>query len=114
MTVRRVTHLPLEEVWSENGQVVRERLRDLSQHDIKELLAAGPVQFVVADVGHVLKWVTLEQRFTFCKDEVQPHLLSPEALQRGTQLDLALDGYGYEASQWRWSDGALVLLAKWH
>lgn len=114
MTVRRVTHLPLEEVWSEHGQVVRDRLRNLSQQDIKELLAAGPVQFVVADVGHALKWVALEQRFTFWKDEVRPHLLSPAAVQHGIQLDLTLDAYGYEASQWQWPDGALVLLTRWH
>lgn len=114
MKVRVVTRLPVDEIWSEQGQISRRRIRDLSGQDIKQLLTLGSVRFVVADVGWPLMWVALEQRFNFWKDEVQLHLLDPVVIQYGVQSESFPGGYSYEASEWEWPDGSLVLLTKWH
>ena len=42
------------------------------------LLRAGPVRFVVADIGHRLRWVPADACFTAWKDEVKPRILDAD------------------------------------
>lgn len=111
---RVVAQLPLEEVWDERGSVTRDWVRDLDSRDVQALLREGPVHFVIADIGHPLSWVPPERRFYFWKDETRAHLIEPDLVRRGVRLDGLPDGYGFVASEWRWADGAVVLLSKWH
>jgi hypothetical protein len=62
---RIATKIPLTALWDESGQQTSERVRNLDQNGLKELLRAGPIQFVVADCGLKLQWVSIEQWFEF-------------------------------------------------
>lgn len=53
--LRIVTRLPLAELWTERGPVAATRERLLGRAEVKSLLQAGPVQFVVADCGKALR-----------------------------------------------------------
>ena len=46
-----VTHLPLRELWRDDGLKISRRVRSLTEDDIRSLLRSGPIQFVVVDVG---------------------------------------------------------------
>jgi hypothetical protein len=91
-----VTHLPLRELWRDNGFTTSSRGRSLTQVDITDLLRSGLVQFVVADVGATLQWIQLHDCYRFWKDEVKTHL----AEDLRAVLDQFPGGYCYFASQW--------------
>ena len=84
------------------GQVTAER--------IKELLRAGEVSFVVADVGHALRWVKTKDAVVFWKAEVKDHLAEDERFS----LDDFPGGYALVASEWRRLDGCAVVLLEAH
>jgi hypothetical protein len=58
------------------------RLRDLTPSELRELLRAGPVQFLIVDVGRPLRQVEERACFEFWKSEVRPRLAHPEARRR--------------------------------
>jgi hypothetical protein len=95
--LRRVTQLPVTELWDDSGtrtgRVVRE---DLTEDDIRELLRLGPVQFVEVTMSERPGWVPMDQRFEFWKDQLQPHLT-----QWGPDGRIYTDEFPiYVASQW--------------
>jgi len=107
-----VTRLPLEGLWDERGPVTAKRGETLGAEDLAELLRATPVQFVVADVGASLCWVPIEDRFSFWKSEVRPHLAQPGS---HAVLDSIPDSYCYFASEWRAAvDGYTVVVLEKH
>ena len=110
---RIVVRLPLEELWSREGPLVAQKRRHVSADDIAGLLRSGPLRFVVADLGHPLKWVDETDRFTFWKAEVQPRVVEPDP--GGFHLGDFPDHYAYVASEWS-ADLAqpIVLLEKHH
>src|SRR5688572_14163681 len=75
-------------------------VRDLRATDIRDLLRAGPLRFLVARVGSSLRLVPDAEHFDFWKTDVQPHLADPDARVRLEEFE---GGYCYLASQW--SDG---------
>jgi hypothetical protein len=91
-----VTHLPLRELHRDDGFTTTSRGRALSKDVITNLLRAGPVQFVVADVGTSPRWIPLHECHQFWKDEVQPHLAADAKIV----LDEFPVGYCYLASAW--------------
>jgi len=96
--LRIVTGIPLSEVWDEHGQVSAERLRSLAQEDLRQLVQAGTVKFVVANAGHPLRWVSSEESQVFWKLEVRPHLVvEPD---RPFDIYGYPEGYCYVASEW--------------
>lgn len=103
---RIVTRLPLGELWDDAGHVVAERQRDLVAADIAGLLRLGPVRFVVADIGHPLRWVPIADCFRFWKDEVKSRVGDPA----GSSLDDFPGGYSYFAAEWVPADGPPVVL----
>jgi hypothetical protein len=103
---RVVTRLPLSELWDEAGPVSAVRGRDLTPADIRELLQAGPVRFVVANVAAPLQWVPAGECFRFWKAEVQSRMASPG----GVDLENFSGGYCYFASEWAAGDGPPVVL----
>ena len=105
-----MTQLPLREVWRDDGFSTTKRRGSLTDPDIRDLLAVGVVQFVVADVGAAPRWIPQSESFDFWKREAKPHLASDAAI-----LDQFPGGYCYFASQW---DGEpttpIVVLEKHH
>jgi hypothetical protein len=103
--------MPLAELWDDAGPVVARRGRDLTAADIRELLRAGRVRFVVADIGAPPRWVPEAECFAFWKTEVQPRLADPA----GASLGEFPGGYCYFAAEWVSPSGApIVVLQRSH
>ncbi len=103
---RIVPHLPLAELWDEAGPVPAVRVRDLVAADIRDLLCAGPVRFVVAAVAAPLWWVPVDDCFRFWKADVQMRVAGPS----GACLEDMPGGYAFFASEWAAGDGPPVVL----
>jgi hypothetical protein len=52
-----VTHLPLRELWRDDGLKTTARIRSLTEDDIRSLLRSGNIQFVVVNVGASPCWI---------------------------------------------------------
>lgn len=104
---RIVSQMPLRELWDERGVVSVKELRQLNASDIAELLRAGAVHFVVADVGSTLKWIPLEGCYRFWKSEVKDHLADPAA---ANYLENFPGEYCYFASEWESGGGEPIVL----
>jgi len=110
--LRIITHLPLAELFRDDGFSTVERGRSLSCEDVRQLLTSGPVQFVVADVGAVPRWIPEGDSFRFWKDEAKTHL----ANDAKNRLEEFPDQYCYFASQCdpQRPEAPIILLEKHH
>ncbi|HEX2914578.1 MAG TPA: hypothetical protein VH186_27500 [Chloroflexia bacterium] len=100
---RIVTHLPLEELWNSEGKIIATKMHALDHKEIKELLKAGSIKFVIADVGHTLEWV--DDSYDFWKKEVQPHL----HIAQNPYLEDYPGNYFYFAYLWKLATGEVVI-----
>lgn len=108
---RRVTQLPLSELWDDQGPLTSACRRDLKTAEIRNLLKSGPVQFIVADCGESLRWIPPDECYLFWKSEVQNHV----ADETSVHLDDLPSGYCYWASEWEPVSGMpIILLSKCH
>jgi hypothetical protein len=109
---RVVTHLPLQELWRDDGFLTTARDQSLTEEGVRKLLASGPVQFVVVDVGAAPRWIPTSECFDFWKREVKPRLAS----EARAFLHEFRGEYCYFASQWSGGEPAapLVVLEKHH
>src|SRR5262245_51345040 len=108
---RVVISLPLVELFDSRGPVAARRTSDLHPEQIRELLRAGPVQFVVVEPGTRPQWIPRDECFDFWKREVT------ENIAAGARIDpnALLRGYCYRASRWESESGApIVVLEKLH
>jgi hypothetical protein len=106
---KKITAMPLDVLWDEAGEF-GQRLRDLEEADVGEKIGKGPVQFVEADIGNVLKWIPLKDCFAFWK------LIRRNIANRN---EIVLEDYpghfAYGASEWTdRAGGSLILLEKYH
>src|ERR1700722_2540644 len=109
---RIITELPLRELWDDSGPVPAAWVRDLSVLQLREMLARGPVRFVVADVGTKPRWFPEAACFDFWKSEVQPHLAE---LDHRIHLEQFPGGFCYFASEWAVVGGKpVVVLQRGH
>ena len=108
---RIVTRFPLTELWNDSGAIVSQRIRNIDENFIQDLMRNTAVQFIVADCGAKLKWIPIEDRYKFWK-RVRPQIAKPsEPIHR----DRFLNEIAYLASEWRGSaDECLVLLEAHH
>lgn len=107
-----VTQLSLSKLWTDEGDIDAERTRQLTDKNIQEILSAAPVEFVIADVGLKLQWISLDQSFDFWKTELKPHLVNGMG---GFQLDKFPGNYAYVASEWSGDNPKkIILLEKYH
>jgi len=108
-----VTYLPLQQLWRDSKFTTTARGRSLTRIDITALLRAGPVQFVIADVGVAPRWIELGDCYDFWKSEAKPHLAAPTSR---AALNSFPDEYCYFASQWESErvSAPIVLLEKHH
>lgn len=95
--MRRVTRLPLTELWDESGTCTGRVIRDdLTEDDIRQLLRLGPVQFVEIRMSERPNWVAFDERFAFWKERLQPRLT-----QWGPENRIYTDEFPvYVASEW--------------
>ncbi|MDC0749281.1 hypothetical protein [Polyangium mundeleinium] len=107
-----VTRIPIEELWTDDGALPATRLRTLDRVAIRDLLRRGPVRFVVADVGHDLRWIPPAERFDFWKRDGELHL----AMTVEVHLDDLPDGMAYLASEWTVAgdEAPILLLEVYH
>lgn len=93
--LRIVTQLPLRGLWRDAAPIAATRSRALASSDVRDLLRGGAVQFVVAEVGHKLRWIDLADCYRFWMDEAQHHFAEPVGRT-------ANDGiYLYRAYEWQ-------------
>jgi hypothetical protein len=110
--LRIVTRLPLQELWRDDGFITSSRDRWLTDHDITSSLRAGPVQFVVVNVGESPCWIQIDDCYEFWKEEAKTHLAVPN---QGAQLDGFPGSYCYFASEWQGgAEHPIVVLEKHH
>jgi hypothetical protein len=111
-SLRRVTRLPLTELWNESGSVAGRAVRDdLSEEDLRQLLRRGPVQFVEIRMSEPPSWIPLEERFTFWKECLRPILTQP-----GPEGRIYTDEFPvYVASEWEVEGSAVpvVVATRW-
>lgn len=109
---RVVTALPLVELWGDSPGCGATRTRMLSLEELRRRLQAAPVLFVVADVGHPLRWIPVEECHEFWKLEARPHLVDDP--ERGFDIAQFPDAWCYLASAWESADGRSVVLLERH
>jgi hypothetical protein len=109
--IRIVNQLPVRELWRDDGFSTIKRGVSLTAEDIRKLLSCGPVQFVVADVGAVPRWIPKDDCFLFWKNDAQTHLAS----EARASLNAFPNQYCYFASRWdQEREVPIVLLEKHH
>jgi len=69
-----VTTIPLQNLWTQEGYIEAKRISYLTRNDLRELLKANSIKFVLANVGQSLKWIDATQWYHFWKSEVENHL----------------------------------------
>ncbi len=112
-SLRIVTTTPLQELWRSDGSSLEFCQKALNAEDIRELLRAGQVEFVVADPGSALKWIPVVECHAFWKNEAKTRVASSTNKVRREDFP---GEYFYFASQWRdpKSPRPIVLLEKNH
>ena len=109
---RIVTQMPLSDLWKDAGLINAHHHGRVGRDDISKLLRDGST-FVVADLGHPLRWIPEQDRFTFWKAEVKDHLVPAD--EDRFHFDAYPRGYCYVASVWRCvGSGPVVVLEKHH
>jgi hypothetical protein len=94
---KAVTKIPVETLWKETEELDFVRQNHLKGEDIKELFKAGPVQFVIADVGQKLQWIPIENSFERFKRDFKEHIADN---LENIDLDKFKDNFAYIASVW--------------
>jgi hypothetical protein len=110
--LRIVTSTPMATLWREDGEIHARRVTRLTHGDIRSLLGAGPVHFVVANVGTPLRWIPISETFDFWKSEVSSRLAFFDSIA----LQSVSGGLAYVASRWETpgSSTPIVLLEAYH
>jgi hypothetical protein len=112
MISKRVSCLPVEEVWAGRRLVSTIKVRDLNASDIVDFLRSGSLRFVIADVGKPFHWIPNNEGYDFWKNEVKAHLAHPESK---SGLEDFPGEYCYFASEWKTYEGeTIILLSKAH
>jgi hypothetical protein len=107
-----VTQIPMTNLWKDNENIFAKREKYLTAEDIQEKLKKYPVEFVVANVGEKLKWISYDKSFDFWKAELKPHLAGNI---NNINLNSFLDNYAYVASEWSGKNEApIILFEKYH
>lgn len=104
-----ITTLPLTRLTTPSSDATC--VGDVGTDSIRDLLRAGSVRFVVADVGAPLRRVPEAECFDEWKREIQPHLAEPD---QAVYLEQFPGGYAYFASQWDDGSSSIILLSKVH
>jgi hypothetical protein len=107
---RIVIDLPLRNLWDDAGPIAGQRGGPVDEEEIRTMLKAGTLRFVVADCGQPLHWEGIESCWAFWTREVRGNLCF------GESIDLARfpHGYCYTASEWHLATGERVVVLECH
>ncbi|WP_151088390.1 hypothetical protein [Hymenobacter baengnokdamensis] len=112
MFKQKILKTPIKDFQLENNLDGYRRDKRLTKEDIKAIIQDKPVQFVIADVGHELEIISIDQCFKLWKAEVEKHLADASKHNR---LEDYPDEYLYFASKWIAEDlSPIILLEKQH
>jgi hypothetical protein len=110
---KRVTEIPLKELWNQKGLISAIRKGYLSEDGIKNILRKNPVKFIIANIGDPLEHIQPDKCYEFWKTEIQSHLVKDP--DRSIQLENYPGEYAYLASEWSKQSGQqMILLEKLH
>jgi hypothetical protein len=98
-----ITELPLSRLATPCGEAMR--IGDVGVDAVRNLLRAGAVRFLIADIGVAMRWFPEVECMDVWKKEVHPHLA--ESGQR-VYLEQFPGKYAYFAS--RWDDGSSPII----
>ena len=94
-----VEKIPIDSLWNEDGEEIEyKRAEYLPSEEIKKILKQWPIRFIIARIGHPLKYIPEEECYTLWNQEVRDHMMDPP--KGALFLPDQLDGYGYLASKW--------------
>jgi hypothetical protein len=102
-----IIQLPLDSLTTSLGRA--EQCRRVDTEDIRSLLKQGPVRFVVADIGHPIRWIAESECFNFWKRDVRTHIVF-----EGARLEDFSGEYCYYAAEWTDGGTPIILLEKAH
>jgi hypothetical protein len=92
--------IPMDVIWDEDWRVLEaQRLTYLTADQVDDEIGSGTAVWV-ATLDSDLVRLSGSEAHAYWKNEVQPRLVSPEAIEKGVNLDDYPDGYCYEASKW--------------
>jgi hypothetical protein len=109
---RIVTHIPLTELWTNEGRVDALRGEPLGEAEIAALLRDARSTFVVASPGEPLRWVAGRARYDLWKTEVKCRLVGRDATS--FSLEDFPGSYCYVAAEWRTDPGLHVIVLEKH
>jgi hypothetical protein len=102
-----VVQLPLKSIWNDHKEVAFIRKRFLTKEDLKSIIKQQPIEFVIADIGEKLEWITIEKCYEFWKSEVDKHI--GEDLNQIILEDYPGE-YAYIASEWAGENNEPIIL----
>src|SRR5262249_27680064 len=108
---RIVTRMPLSDLWDKSGQLNAHRVKHVGRKEITQLLRDAST-FVVADVGHPLRWIPEKDRFNFWKTEVKDHMVPAEV--NSFYLEDYPNEYCFVASVWHCVESKPVVVLERH
>lgn len=107
-----VTQIPITNLWTDKENIFVKREKYLTADDIQMTIKKYPIEFVVANIGEKLNWISYDKSFEFWKSEIKPHLGDDI---NNINLDSYLENYAYIASEWTGEiETPIILLEKYH
>jgi hypothetical protein len=106
--LRRVTQLPLRELWDDEGAIPARKGRILSDSDVRDYLRRDEGPLVVALFGTKVRWLFGDERFDEWKSELRERLVAPADAVHGYYEDDFPDG-SYIAYEWTLDDGRRIV-----
>ncbi|MDO6432870.1 hypothetical protein Q4E93_19840 [Flavitalea sp. BT771] len=112
ISLRVVSQIPLECLWTDNGLLDIKRERYLDQHEIRALFKSGPVQLIIANLGNKLNWLPIKDSYKIYKTDLHDHIINnPDSIH----LESLPGNFGYLASLWTGTSNApIILLEMFH
>ncbi len=104
--------MPIKDFQLGNNLDGYQREKQLTKTELEAILQVAPILFAIADVGHELEVIDIDQCFKFWKAEAEKHLADPS---KPARLEDYPDEYLYFASKWvAENSGPVILLEKHH
>jgi hypothetical protein len=112
--LRRITRIPLTELWNEDGVTIpATELDAVGEGEIRELIRREDVVFVIANIGDSLRWIRGPARYPIWEDEIRQRLLASDV--EDFHLEDFSGEYCYSAGTWRLASGdTAVVFVKHH